>query len=197
MFWCKTDCKYKSLIFKYKKKCDGILSLSAQWNPKDFCLSSSSKCLQRKKLFYCFAEQSVFYELHSENGIINHVKGTEQTRDKNFSSGNSECKRIVNRWKRGRKKFVRVCHRYVYIHVKIHLLKISGKLITSNSKPFITHDSFFGQTAVGVTSKRAGEWTVFVRSFPTVIVTVPFSSSLSSPGPAKLSRRTSTLLWKH
>lgn len=170
-----------------------IKSLSTV-EPKGFLLKFQQQMFAEKKLFYCFAEQFVFHELHSENGIIHHVKGTEQTRDKNFSSGNSECKRIGNHWKRGGKK---ICHRYVYMHVKTHLLKISCKLIISDSKSFLTHDSFFGQTSMGVTSKRAGEWTVFVSSFPFVIVTVPFSSSLSSLGPAELSRRTSTLLLKH
>lgn len=99
--------------------------------------------------------------------------------------------------KKGRKKIVCVCQRYVYIHVKIHLLRTSCKLIVSDSKSFVTYDSFLGQTSVGVTSKRAGEWTVFVSSFLFVIVTVPFCSGLSSLGPAKLSRWASTLLGKH
>lgn len=53
-----------------------------------------------KKLFYCFHEQFVFQELHSENDIILHVKSTGQIKDNNFISGNSECKRIGNKWKR-------------------------------------------------------------------------------------------------
>lgn len=49
-----------------------------------------------KKLVYRFAEQFVFHELHSENDLIHHVKGKEQVREKNFSSGNSEYERTGN-----------------------------------------------------------------------------------------------------
>lgn len=98
-----------------QKLWQGIKSLSSV-EPKGF----QQQMFAEKKMLYCFAEQFVFHELHSENGIIHHVKGTEQTRGKSSSSGNSECKRIGNHWKRGGEKIVCVCHRYVYVDVKIH-----------------------------------------------------------------------------
>ena len=71
--------------------------------PKGFLFKFQGQMFAEKKCFYCFAEQFVFHELHSENGIIHQVKGTEQARDKDFSSGNSECKRNGNQWQKKKK----------------------------------------------------------------------------------------------
>lgn len=84
-----------------------IKSLSTV-EPKGFLFKFQQQMFAEKKLFYCFAERFVFHELRCENGIIHHVEGTEQTRDKNFSSGSSEYKRTGNHWKRRGKKL------YVY-----------------------------------------------------------------------------------